>query len=300
MLNDKKYDVEHALGMHCTNSVLMPASAIYNKETLEQFAESLATFHIYMIGLVPQIELVASEPQGDLVITTYEVAGIPHKLLWRIPPGCTLKCEDELWFPVDNEGVPSFASEEKVCRRLSDEQNAVGFEVLYIGQAYGKKGSRNAVERLLKHETLQKISLQGIPKGYHLYLLLLEIEADNKIFTVFNPHAQNRSQGPERISMGLDKLFNTDEAERITLYEASLIRYFQPKYNKEFKSSFPSTNLKVLADCYDKDFASVIAEIAIEELPLKIFSKAVAPAWYHLIKHDLHDEAERNAFFLFG
>ena len=113
----------------------------------------------------------------------------------------------------------------------------------------------------------------------------------------FNPHAENKDKEGTRIKAGLDKLFDTDEAERITLYEAALIRYFEPEFNKEFKKSFPSTQLKVLEDCYDKDFSAVVAEICIDDLPFLIGSETVAPAQYHIAKHDLHDEDERKAFF---
>jgi hypothetical protein len=60
--------------------------------------------------------------------------------------------------------------------RLSAEYDAVGFEVLYIGQAFGNDGSRNALDRLKKHETLQKIAVKGIPEGYTLTILMLAIE----------------------------------------------------------------------------------------------------------------------------
>lgn len=40
----------------------------------------------------------------------------------------------------------------------------VYFDIQYIGQAYGKSGSRNALDRLRKHETVQKIALQGVPE----------------------------------------------------------------------------------------------------------------------------------------
>lgn len=189
--------------------------------------------------------------------------------------------EDELWYVVDAQGQRSFPDLDVGVKRLSGELDAVGFEVLYIGQAYGKDGSRNALDRLLKHETLQKISLKGVPDGYRLNLLLLEVQPATTMFTVFNPVAENIDQGSQRISSGLDKLFNTSEAERITLYEASLIRYFQPRYNTEFKNSFPSTNMKLLADCYDKDFAAVIAEICIDELPFKMFTETVRPKLKH-------------------
>jgi hypothetical protein len=117
------------------------------------------------------------------------------------------------------------------------------------------------------------------------------------MFTLFNPRAKDKEHGAERISNGLDKLFNTNEAERITLYEASLIRYFQPKYNKEFKDSFPSTNMKVLTDCYGKDFSALIAEICIDELPFKMFTETVPAKQYHKAKHDLHNDEARKVFF---
>lgn len=117
------------------------------------------------------------------------------------------------------------------------------------------------------------------------------------MITFFNPFAQNKEQGSERIAAGLDKLFDTNDAERATLYEASLIRYFQPKFNKEFKESFPSTNLKVLADCYDKDFSAIMAEISIDELPFQLRSETIAAAPSHMAHHDLHTDAARKVFF---
>lgn len=68
--------------------------------------------------------------------------------------------------------------------RLCKETNAIGFEVKYIGQAYGDAGSRSALDRLLKHETLQKIALKGTPDGYRITLLLLEIQPSNQVFTM--------------------------------------------------------------------------------------------------------------------
>jgi hypothetical protein len=55
--------------------------------------------------------------------------------------------------------------------------------------------------------------------------------------------------------------------------------------------------MKVLADCYDKDFNAIIAEICIDELPFKLFTEHVAPSQYHTVRHDLHDEEARKIFF---
>ncbi|MBU2588879.1 MAG: hypothetical protein KJ872_12295 [Alphaproteobacteria bacterium] len=188
-------------------------------------------------------------------------------------------------------------SEHDMMRRLNNEQDAIRFDVLYVGQAYGKDGSRNALDQLLKHETLQKISVKGTPAGRRLTLLMLKIEPGNRMITVMIPWAGNKEDGPKRIAAGLDKLFGTSDAERVALYEASLIRYFQPPFNKEFKDSFPSTNLKVLTDCHEKDFAGLISEICIDELPFKLTSEAVEPAQYNIARFDLHEDEARRMFF---
>jgi hypothetical protein len=82
------------------------------------------------------------------------------------------------------------------------------------------------------------------------------------------------------------------------LFEAAFIRYFSPQFNKEFKNSFPSTNLKVLEDCYDKDFSAVFAEINIDGLPFQLCSESISAKHYHFAKHDLHKEKDRKAFFV--
>jgi len=180
---------------------------------------------------------------------------------------------------------------------LSAGRATVEFNVKYIGQAFGKDGSRNAIDRLKKHETLQKISLLGAPDGYVLSILLLEIQPSNQVFSFFNPFAADKSQGKERIQKGMEKLHGTNEHERITLYEASLIRYFRPQYNIEFKDSFPSTNMKVLHDCYEKDFSAVIAEICFDDVPILIRSETVEAKPFHFAVHDLHDDENRKTFF---
>lgn len=292
----KKFDVEHALSMYATSYVQMPAWGIYEHEVIAEFKSRIDTCHVYIIGMLPAVELVDDlEDDGKLVIGL-TISGVRHELSWPIPEGAKLVDTEQGRF-LEKDGLVWAPSEHDMMRRLNDEQDAIRFDVLYVGQAYGKDGSRNALDRLLKHETLQKISVKGIPADKRLTLLMLEIEPGNRMITVMNPSAENKEHGAKRISAGLDKLFGTSDAERVTLYEASLIRYFQPSFNKEFKDSFPSTNLKVLADCYEKDFAGLISEICIDELPFKLTSDVVAPAQYHTAKFDLHKDEDRRMFF---
>jgi hypothetical protein len=298
ILKNKAFDVEHALIMYATSFVTMPAFAIYEDEQIAPLLEQIRNCHIYIIGLTPKVDCIGTTQEGQDLVTSFAVSGKRYDLRWPMRPDMSLKGDGkEGWYIEDAAGRKSFPSMSMMGQRLSAEHDAVGFEVLYIGQAFGNDGSRNALDRLKKHETLQKIAVKGIPERYALTILMLAIEPGNRLVTMFNPWAKDASQGSERIKKGLDKLFDTNEAERTTLYEASLIRYFQPPFNKEFKNSFPSTNLKVLADCYDKDFSTIVAEICIDELPFKLFSSAAPRKTYHTAQHDLHNDEERRVFF---
>lgn len=296
LFGGKRFDIEHALNMYATSFVLMPAFGIYEKEIVAAFKPQLAKCHIYIIGTMPKIETVDQRLENGRLVIGMLVGGKRHELAWPMPDGVEMVETERGWFIKKEEGYWA-PSDDEMAQRLNDEQDAIRFEVLYIGQAYGKDGSRNALDRLLKHETLQRISVKGVPADQRLTLLMLEIEPGNRMITFMNPRAENKEDGSARISAGLDKLFGTSDAERVTLYEASLIRHFQPPFNKEFKESFPSTNLKVLADCYDKDISALISEICIDKLPFKMTSDTVPPSQYHIAKFDLHEDEARQVFF---
>lgn len=299
MLTGKKFDIEHALSMYATSYAQIPAWGIYEKDILADMMPVIGRCHIYIIGTMPRIEITKVGLENNKLVTEVRVAGENHQLAWPVPAGAELvetehgtvvKKGEQCWAP----------TEEQVARRLNNQLNVLPFDVLYIGQAYGKDGSRSALDRLLKHETLQKISVKGVAANQLLTLLMLEVVPANRLITVMNPWAEDKSESKKRISAGLDKLFETTEAERITLFEASLIRYFQPPFNREFKDSFPSTNLKILADCYEKDFSAIVSEVKIDELPFKLSSGVVPPAQYHTAMFDLHDDDARKVFFSGG
>lgn len=291
------FDVEHALNMYAYSFCNLPAAAIYDKDALASLGEVLDTCHIYLIGYTPKVELVDTRQEGSVLLMTFLVLKQQHTVKLPLPPGYSLQHENDLWYIRDPQGDRVGPDDNQMLNLLSDQTGSVKFEVKYVGQAFGKDGSRTAVDRLLKHETLQKIAIKGVPEGYQLSLLLLAIQPQNQTITLLNPRARDATQGEARISNGIDKLYATTEEERISLYEAALIRYFYPEFNKEFKDSFPSTNLKILQDCYDKDFSAVVAEICFDELPFRLWSGAVPPKNYHIARHNLHESEDRNMFF---
>lgn len=297
-LSSKKFETEHALNMYADGFVCLPAAEIYNEELLEKHAKIISNCHIYIVGLAPKIDFVGAHQDGETLNLVFTVKGEEHTVSGNIPGGAQLmQDETGAWFVITEDGNRIWPDMETVLESVKLKVGGFDFKVLYIGQAFGEDGSRNAIDRLKKHETLQKISLKGIPDGFVLSLILLEVEKGNQLITMFNPWAKNGDDGKDRIAMGLDKLFETTEAERTSLFEASMIRYFKPEFNTIFKDSFPSTNLKTLADCYDKDIATVVAEICIDELPFRLFSDAVAAAPYHIARHDLHKDEDRQVFF---
>lgn len=291
------FDIEHALGMYALSFCTIPAEGIYDKDALASLGRVLDKCHIYLIGYTPRIEFIEAEQKDQHLLLSFEILSEKHVLDYELPEGLSLKTDGDLWYVGDASGGRFWPNENELHTRLAASKDAIKFEVKYVGQAYGQDGSRNAIDRLLKHETLQKISLKGVPQGYRLTLLLLAIEPSNQLITSINPFAKNTQDGGARIQQGLSKLFNTTEEERISLYEAALIRYFYPDFNKEFKDSFPSTNLKILRDCYEKDFSAVVAEICIDDLPFRLWSSAVESKLYHIAKHDLHKSEDRRMFF---
>lgn len=291
------FDIEHALNMFASSFCTMPAEGIYDDDALKPLADLIQTCHIYLIGYTPTVDLVNATQHDRTVSLEFKVAGARHTVPLPVPDDLTLVRDGEYWRLEAPDGTRYAPTETNIGVILSEHLGGLKFEVKYVGQAYGKEGSRNAIDRLLKHETLQKIALKGAPEGHRLTLLLLEVQPDTRLVTMFNPRAKDTAQSDRRIRAGLDKLFNTTEAERVSLYEAALIRYFYPDFNKEFKDSFPSTNLKVLRDCYDKDFSAVVAEICIDGLPFRLWSAAVDPKAYHIARHYLHEGEDRRMFF---
>ncbi|KZY74025.1 hypothetical protein A3737_25920, partial [Oleiphilus sp. HI0065] len=204
---------------------------------------------------------------------------------------------DGYWFVQRPDGKRFAPSEAQLIDTMVEQYGRMEFDVRYIGQAFGKNGERSSLDRLKKHETLQRIALNRAPEGYQIELLLIAVQPSNQIMTSIVPNAIVQDKTGERIQAGLDKLFGTDERERVAIYEAAMIKYFQPEFNKDYKDSFPSDRLKILQDCYVKDMSSVSAEFCFDQIPYQLCSDAVKPSTYHIAFYNLHSEEERKAFF---
>lgn len=296
IFSKKLFEIEHALDIFAYSYVHFPAQELYNPDLVGMHGETIKKCHIYLIGYVPVVRLEGAEQVDSFLITRFTVGGLPQQLKWPLPPKVSLKREGESFWVEDDQGRRMFPGMEASIFRLNAD-NPILFDIQYIGQAYGEDGSRNALDRLTKHEMLQRIALTPPPENQRLEVVMLEVQPNTRMMTIFNPWAVERDNDGSRITAALDSLFNTTEAQQVSLYEAALIRYFQPTYNKTFKNSFPSTNLKVLQECYAKDMAGVIAEFCFDEFPFYLKSSEVQERSYHIAAFNIHGKEERDIFF---
>lgn len=292
---DFTYGVENSLALYATSYCYLPASGIYDKEALKQYQSVIDTCHVYMVGYLTKCEVVLLEQEGRYIRVDYILGSEKKSGFIPLPEDCDLVSDEHKGYFAENSKGERFSIPEEYFSKFAEENNT--FEVCYIGQAYGKNGERNAIDRLLKHETLQKISLSGVPENKTIQLLLLEVSESHSLITQINPHAISTEGDNERIRAGHEKLFTTTDKEKVSLFEASMIRYFSPKFNREFKNSFPSTNLTILNECYDKDFAMLSTEINFDRMPFKIGSEKVESSYTHAVYNDLHKGTDRRSFF---
>ena len=120
------------------------------------------------------------------------------------------------------------------------------FEVLYIGQAYGKDGNRTAFDRLEQHATLQKIltEYRNDHPDKHIYILLLEIQ--KQLAMSFDGRSKEYMKTEEESDKHMKQVCCNlpEEDQVINITEAALINYFKPEYNINSVDNFPNENHK--------------------------------------------------------
>jgi len=178
------------------------------------------------------------------------------------------------------------------------------FEVLYIGQSYGVDGARTAPNRLLSHSTLQGIYSQAIVNNpdHEIWLALASFSQINLMMfdgkTKFSD--EEKIADKERFKKVYDKVQNNglNEQQVINFTEAALIRYFQPPYNKTYKTTFPNPAHKTYAECYELDINAVCIEMQTDEIVgCSFFSDAVKRAPWNMETFLLNSTSERKSMF---
>lgn len=274
--------------------LLMPATGIYNKEFISEHEEIIKDSHIYFIGYIPFLKFGDLNKNGNRYTLDFVCEGKEDTIYFEIPREIQVSQHNDDYFI--HEGAKKFNILELLVERCIHKYQT--FDVKYIGKSYGSAGSRNAIDRLKKHETLQQLSIEsGTSDTYQLAVLLLEIANNMPRFMVCDTH-KKESEFKTKLDGVIDIRNASSQESLVSLFEASFIKYFKPEFNKVFKERFPSKDQKLLKALYDNHIDNLIAEINIDELPYKLKSAVVDPKIKHAAKFCLNLEKENDLILM--
>jgi len=172
------------------------------------------------------------------------------------------------------------------------------FEILYIGQSYGQNGNRMAIDRLSSHSTLQKINSDIIANhpDSDVFILLANFTQLNLLTMngLIKTNPKNVDVDEERAQHFFENYENLfSEKQKINFTEAALIRYFKPKYNIEFKESFPKKTHKSYSECYDLDIKAMGIELDTSEIQRVIYTDNIEKKSYHFMDFSFDSREDR-------
>jgi hypothetical protein len=172
-------------------------------------------------------------------------------------------------------------------------------KVEYVGQAFGREGERDAIDRLRNHESLQRIYADTFRMDPHLdvWLVLASIR-DLFALTSLSPAAGPATDDAANAGKFHEVHTNPPNREQhVNFTEASLIKYFEPFYNTNFKTSFPSESHSSYSRCYDLDIGGLVVEVESSHIRTRFWSDRAAPRFTHIGTFDLHDPVKRRSMF---
>lgn len=182
------------------------------------------------------------------------------------------------------------------CTCINEYDPVLDLKVLYVGQAFGKDGERLASDRLLSHSTLQAIysDFQDKSPTEEVWIVMWQFKPYQ--ISVMGAATAGAKIGIDESIVNYEKSQATPFPldQQITVTEATLIKYFSPPYNVEYKTTFPASSHSSYEYCYRLDFNSACFELESKCLRAKLYSDSVKANFVHFANYFLHDEAERR------
>lgn len=175
-------------------------------------------------------------------------------------------------------------------------------ELLYVGQSFGANGERKSPDRLKSHSTLQNIYSEAIQNNPDKEIWINLLSFERILFTSFDGLDKTNKREDnevEKVSNVMHKFMTNklNEKQIINFTEASLIKYFRPKYNIIYKDKFPDPAHKSYTECYDLDINSVAIEMDTEPIGTKLFTNTVQPRFINLGSFTLKSRENRKSLF---
>lgn len=291
-------------------ALLKPAE-LYSLERMpEEAVKRLDDSHVYMVCQRPRVRFGAVgkvEPTGaSLDLTIGTESGEKTRTLQL--PGFFVEGVAEFRIEENGAYISAEYPDGSKGRKYPPEvllHSRIGIpelselEVVYVGQACGEGESRSSVKRLLSHSTLQKVLAEQAHQAWWMEPVLL-------LFVFDGPRLLMKMDGigtPDVIGKDDYEHFMTiadtplSAEQLVTIAEASLIRYFRPKYNVHFKDCYPTNEMRHLREAYRLDLGGIVTEIDTEDIFVNTFSDQAPASDHHIAQFDLHDTDERLSFF---
>lgn len=160
-------------------------------------------------------------------------------------------------------------------------------EVLYIGRAFGKSGERTALDRVLRHETLQKIYSDHEHQEYDIFVTMLRVSEAGTWITF---SGAGSFEAMERMGPGgfVNRIFRTDEdklREQVHQAEAALIGYFRPSDYNHQHLDFLRKKSDLAENIEAEGFTSFRISLEDGSTGLKFWSKTRPPTRMHSFEY---------------
>jgi hypothetical protein len=263
-------------------------------------------FHIYMIVSRPRVsfDVNSLHASGQIIQGRYKVqeqdkfSYVPFRFVADKRLGDLKSATIECSYPFDEIVVRQ--GNQVVLKGLAGllllesghSSIANDLKVLYVGQAYGESGEREATTRLSNHSTLQKIYSET-PPDKEVWITLWRFNRNSVMFLPPEDYDPNNTEMFERYfnHMLAPKEF-VSESHEINITEAALIRYFQPRYNSTFKYNFPSKGHLTYSQCYQLGLDYVGVELNTSNMNMNLWSDVVRAGHEHTILFSLKTEMD--------
>lgn len=316
----ENYISEFALNMQAERKAICRLSELDHLDNQDYFNDEFPC-HIYMIARRPKLSidkngLTFNDEKVFLKFRAQIEDSFEEITVEFINTRKTTDIRLETSFPYsvfkifDNGQEVIHSNATVFLTRLNQKKSSLGdfaknldLDILYVGQAYGKAGSRKAKDRLKSHSMMQSIYEEANKNNPDKDILLCLFTFKQWLLTSFDGRKKlslkERELDTEHMNNVINKVLceGITEQQEITFTEAALIKYFEPIYNSEYKNTFPNRAHSTYSECYDIDINSVCIEIDTKDLGCRLYSKHIPRSWVHYGSFNLHTREDRIAIF---
>lgn len=316
----KKYrlhEIEALLELFSSDPFVFRPAELYKIDG--QLRRELENYNIYAVGIRPRISIIPDSItfnqskqyiEGEFSVNLgLEIKKIPFKYENKFDTPITEL--GELEYPYDhlrfilNGQLPIQVRINDVIRFSKAKLLPYSdLKIEYVGQSYGDEGSSDAIDRLIGktgkqgHGSLQKVlaDINASNPECEAYILLYSFSFYKKV-TVAGSGPEPIipfEDVPDRFEELLDA--TVPRKNRIDLIEASLIRYFKPKYNDIYKRTFPKVTHDILKELFKFDITGLATSLSTNEHNIRVYSDNSSPSNEHLSMYSIVKDKDRASF----